>query len=101
MQLRKLVARLLGERLKTSIKSLLFPREPLSSKFLERLSPSPLRTWRRRRIFQTIYAKKLWGGDKSGQFFSGGGSRGAAAEAYVDRIAAFLAERARHAERPL
>jgi len=45
----------------------------------------------RRRTFQEVYERKLWGsGDGRSEFFSGVGSRGEAAQVYVREMAALL-----------
>jgi hypothetical protein len=50
-------------------------------------------TWHRRHTFQQIYKEKRWGSSQSAEFFSGYGSRGSAAEVYVERMAHILNER--------
>jgi Glycosyltransferase sugar-binding region containing DXD motif/Methyltransferase domain len=49
----------------------------------------------RRRTFQDVYKLNLWGSDAESKFYSGVGSRGEAAEIYVQRMAAMLQ---RHAD---
>ncbi len=56
---------------------------------------------RRRRAFQDVYRRGLWGHEEGTAFFSGVGSRGEAADAYVARMAALLAGHAAELGRPL
>lgn len=55
----------------------------------------------RRRIFQDIYQRNLWGNDGGSKFFSGVGSRGDAAAVYVRHMAQLLQDHAREQSRPL
>jgi Glycosyltransferase sugar-binding region containing DXD motif/Methyltransferase domain len=66
------------------------------------LSKTPLflRRWRRRRIFQDVYKRKLWGWGDGAEFFSGEGSRGISAQTYVTRMSQILNERASNAKSP-
>ena len=48
----------------------------------------------RRRIFQSIYRDHLWGTDGASAFFSGVGSRGQHAKAYVETMAPVIERRA-------
>jgi hypothetical protein len=45
---------------------------------------------RRRQIFRDIYKDGLWGKDQQSRFFSGVGSRGGAANTYVEKMAALI-----------
>jgi hypothetical protein len=56
---------------------------------------------RRRRTFQDIYRNNLWGQDGQSRFYSGVGSRGAPAEAYVAQMAALLQAHAAQLGRPI
>jgi SAM-dependent methyltransferase len=74
--------------------------DPLSSEVMEAVTPAWLRSWRRQKIFQKIYARKLWGqGTENETFFSGPGSRGEVAHAYVTKISDELERIAREAGR--
>jgi hypothetical protein len=42
--------------------------------------------WHRHRIFHHIYKQRLWGQDQESEFYSGQGSRGAAAQTYVTHL---------------
>jgi len=55
----------------------------------------------RRLAFQDVYAKGLWGGERGTRFFSGIGSRGAAADAYLDALCIVLRETAIEIGRPI
>ena len=44
----------------------------------------------RRQAFQDVYKNNLWGSDGNSKYFSGAGSRGEAAETYVNRMAELL-----------
>jgi SAM-dependent methyltransferase len=56
---------------------------------------------RRRRTFQSIYNRGVWGKDETTRFFSGVGSNPAAAEFYVGQMAALLERHAKELGRPL
>jgi hypothetical protein len=56
---------------------------------------------RRRRTFQKIYNRDIWGRDRESRFFSGVGSCGPAAEFYVERMADLLTQHAEELGRPL
>ena len=55
----------------------------------------------RRRAFQKVYRRKLWGREAGSKYFSGVGSRGEAMEIYVDRMSALLLAHAQELGRPL
>lgn len=55
----------------------------------------------RRRVFQDVYQRNLWGRDGGSQFFSGVGSRGEAARIYVREMAKELQRHASELRRPL
>ncbi|HXB52909.1 MAG TPA: glycosyltransferase, partial [Rhizomicrobium sp.] len=55
----------------------------------------------RRRIFQNVYKRGLWGGDGRSKFFSGVGSRGEALDVYVYRMAQLLGQNSVELGRPL
>ncbi|HEX4637314.1 MAG TPA: glycosyltransferase [Rhizomicrobium sp.] len=55
----------------------------------------------RRKIFQEVYQRNLWGNDGGSKFFSGVGSRGNAAQIYVQHMAELLGDHARERKRPL
>lgn len=57
--------------------------------------------WRRRQIFRNTYRKGLWGSDGQSKFFSGIGSRGAAAQIYVERMSELLTAYAEQFQRSL
>jgi hypothetical protein len=54
----------------------------------------------RRKAFQRIYVKGAWGRDPERPYFSGVGSRGAAAEVYVEHIVKAVQQQARLLGRP-
>jgi Methyltransferase domain len=54
------------------------------------LPKSALARFHRRRTFQNVYKNQLWGSDGKSQFFSGVGSHGGPATAYVNDIAPIL-----------
>ncbi len=56
---------------------------------------------RRRRTFQSIYNRAIWGKGDASPFYSGVGSNGPAAEFYVERMSALLQQHAQELERPL
>jgi len=64
------------------------------SPFYFKYGPSALRSriLGNRNVFSEIYSKNLWGG-KAGEFFSGTGSRGEVADAYVDLIKDFVRDK--------
>jgi SAM-dependent methyltransferase len=55
----------------------------------------------RRQIFRDIYKNKRWGSDERSKFFSGVGSRGQAAETYVEGITGLLKAHISELGRPL
>ena len=55
----------------------------------------------RRRIFQDVYERNLWGSDSGSKFFSGIGSRGDAAKVYVRQMVELLRDHADERGRPL
>jgi hypothetical protein len=55
----------------------------------------------RRKIFQNVYQRNLWGSDGGSKFFSGVGSRGDAARIYVRQMAELLQRHASELGRPL
>jgi len=55
----------------------------------------------RRRIFQDVYQRNLWGSDAGSKFFSGVGSRGDAAQVYVEHMVELLRGHAGERGRPL
>ncbi len=58
--------------------------EHIGSALSHLLPKSTLARFRRRRTFQTVYRNKMWGTGGKSQFFSGVGSHGGPAAAYVD-----------------
>jgi O-methyltransferase domain len=56
---------------------------------------------RRRQIFRDIYKNNLWGNDGISKYFSGVGSRGEAADIYVERMAKLLEGHAVELGRPI
>jgi SAM-dependent methyltransferase len=55
----------------------------------------------RRRTFQDVYERNLWGSDGNSEFFSGMGSRGEAALVYVRQMADLFQRHSRELGRPL
>lgn len=55
----------------------------------------------RRRIFQDVYQRNLWGNDGGSKFFSGIGSRGDAADVYVRHMTELLRDHAKERGGPL
>jgi SAM-dependent methyltransferase len=55
----------------------------------------------RRRIFQDVYKRNLWGGDHDSKFFSGIGSRGDASQIYAKQMATILKQHAGELGHPL
>jgi Glycosyltransferase sugar-binding region containing DXD motif len=55
----------------------------------------------RRKTFQDAYKRNLWGKDSHSQFYSGAGSRGEAAQIYVERMVELLQQHATELGRPL
>jgi SAM-dependent methyltransferase len=55
----------------------------------------------RRRTFQDVYERHLWGSDSGSKFFSGIGSRGAALQVYVQQMADLLRGHCVELGRPL
>jgi SAM-dependent methyltransferase len=55
----------------------------------------------RRRTFQDVYERNLWGSDSGSKFFSGIGSRGAALQVYVQQMADLLRGHSVELGRPL
>src|SRR5262249_22978403 len=55
----------------------------------------------RRKVFQEVYQRNLWGSDGGSKFFSGVGSRGHAAQNYVRHMAELLSDHAKERDRPL
>lgn len=55
----------------------------------------------RRRTFQDVYDRSLWGNDGNSEFFSGVGSRGDAAQVYVRHMAELLQRHSAELGRPL
>jgi O-methyltransferase len=100
-RLRYRIRDVFGEDFVRRLKAKLRLDEPLASPLLQRLTPKALKASQRRRIFQMIYRRGLWGEDGTGPFFSGVGSRGAAATAYVDCMAELLADCTEKAQRPI
>lgn len=71
-----------------------------------RVRPAGQSHWRtrdatRRLAFQEVYARGLWGSDKEGRFFSGIGSRGPTADAYLDALCQILRETVAEIGRPI
>ncbi len=56
---------------------------------------------RRRQIFQKVYKHNLWGSDGNSKYFSGVGSRGEAADIYVERMAELLKRHVAELGRPI
>jgi hypothetical protein len=62
-------------------------QEWMALRVVELIVPKSLRDWRRRRIFENIYTRRLWGSGQGGDgFFSGVGSRGHAVYRYAEVI---------------
>ena len=55
----------------------------------------------RQHIFRDVYQRNLWGNDGQSKYFSGTGSRGAAAKTYVEEMGQLLANHASRLDRPL
>jgi SAM-dependent methyltransferase len=55
----------------------------------------------RRKVFQDVYERNLWGSDSGSTFFSGVGSRGDALQSYVQRMAELLRRHSAELGRPL
>lgn len=69
--------------------------DPVVDKLAEWMPDSVLARWRRRRAFQFVYRNKRWGSSEGAKFFSGAGSRGAVADAYIAIMVPILAAHAR------
>ena len=55
----------------------------------------------RQHVFRNVYQRNLWGNDGHSKYFSGTGSRGAAAKMYVEEMGQLLANHASRLDRPL
>lgn len=56
----------------------------------------------RRGVFQNVYSAKLWGEEANTEFYSGQGSRGEAADTYIQKMSDVIAEKASlHSNRPI
>jgi len=66
-----------------------------------RAFPGWFDAWHRRRAFQGAYGRSQWGVEEGAQFFSGAGSRGACADAYVECMTRMLQSYGGNSDRPL
>jgi hypothetical protein len=57
---------------------------------VKKFVPPIVKKLRRRRIFRNVYKRNLWGSSKENPFYSGIGSRGVAADAYIETMARLL-----------
>jgi len=55
----------------------------------------------RRKVFQDVYHRNLWGNDGGSKFFSGVGSRGDAVDVYVQQMTSIIQDHARQQDHPL
>jgi O-methyltransferase domain len=94
-------------RLCSSVKKLAKSVLPIPAQVVARWiiaqAQSPLMSKRalRRQAFQDVYENNLWGIDGNSKYFSGAGSRGEAAETYVNRMAELLKRHVVEIGRPI